>query len=88
MTPENAKLEKMFETDYKPPKKILRSLDQYEYPYERLVARVIMCKHGFEEVIKDSDGSTACVKPSSIQKLMERGWGEPRHFGLCRGLPC
>ncbi len=34
----------------------------------------IKCKEGFELVIKTSSGSPSCVKPQSLQKLLERGW--------------
>jgi len=34
----------------------------------------ISCKTGLELILKSSDGSPACVKPSTIQKLIERGW--------------
>ena len=34
----------------------------------------IVCKHGLELIFKASDDSPACVKPTSISKLNERGW--------------
>lgn len=34
----------------------------------------ISCKDGFEIVIKASNKMSACVKTSSVQKLVERGW--------------
>ncbi len=33
------------------------------------------CKAGFVKMIKSSNGSFACVKPSTSQVLIERGWG-------------
>ena len=35
----------------------------------------VVCKEGLELLIKTSDGSAACVKSSSIQVLIARGWG-------------
>jgi hypothetical protein len=34
----------------------------------------VVCKQGFELLLKANDGSPACVKPSTVQKLIERGW--------------
>ena len=34
----------------------------------------VICKEGFELVIKLSNGLPACVKPSSVAKLIERNW--------------
>lgn len=34
----------------------------------------IKCKEGLESILKSSDGSPACVKPETKQKLVERGW--------------
>ena len=35
----------------------------------------VVCQHFFELLIKSSDGRPACVKPTSIPSLIERGWG-------------
>ena len=35
----------------------------------------IICTNNFELIFKSSDSSPACVKPSTAQKLIERGWG-------------
>jgi len=35
----------------------------------------VVCKEGFELLLKTTDGSPACVKESSVEKLIERGWG-------------
>jgi len=37
-------------------------------PYE------IECKEGLELIFKSTDGSPACVKPKTAEKLIERGW--------------
>lgn len=34
----------------------------------------VTCTEGLELVLKSSDGSPACIKPSSVSKLIERGW--------------
>ncbi len=36
----------------------------------------VVCKEGFELLLKTSDGSPACVKESTASKLIERGWGK------------
>lgn len=37
-------------------------------------ATSVMCTEGLELVLKQSNGQPACVKPSSVAKLIERGW--------------
>jgi len=34
----------------------------------------VICNDGLELVFKYSDGSPACVKPKTVEKLIERGW--------------
>jgi hypothetical protein len=34
----------------------------------------IQCKEGLKLILRSSDGSPACVKPETRQKLIERGW--------------
>jgi len=34
----------------------------------------VTCKDGLELIFKASDGSAACVKPSSVEKLIQIGW--------------
>ena len=34
-----------------------------------------ICKDGFLEIIKKTTNSSKCVKESSFEKLIERGWG-------------
>jgi hypothetical protein len=36
----------------------------------------IRCKEGLELILKTSDGSPACAKPETKQKLIERGWAK------------
>jgi len=35
----------------------------------------VICKNNYEIIFKSSDKSPACVKPSTAEKLIERGWG-------------
>ena len=37
-------------------------------------AKEVLCKEGLQLVIKSSDGSAACVKTTSVDRLVERGW--------------
>ena len=34
----------------------------------------VICKEGYELVLKAVDNSPACVKPATAEKLIERGW--------------
>lgn len=34
----------------------------------------VTCTEGLELVLKKSNGNPACLKPSSVAKLIERGW--------------
>lgn len=37
----------------------------------------IVCKEGLELIFKSTNGSPACVKPQTVQKLIERVWASP-----------
>lgn len=37
----------------------------------------IKCKTNLHLITKTSDGSPACVKPETKEKLIERGWAKP-----------
>ena len=39
-------------------------------------AEDVECKAGFNLIIKASDGSAACVSPSTASALAERGWSK------------
>ena len=39
-------------------------------------ASSIICKINFELVFKSSDNSPACVKPATLEKLIQRGWAK------------
>ena len=44
----------------------------------------VMCKEGLELIFKNSNFQPACVKSSSVAKLIERGWASehnPHHEG-------
>lgn len=34
----------------------------------------VQCRQGFELVMKNSDGSAACINSHSVEKLIQRGW--------------
>jgi len=34
----------------------------------------VTCRVGFELVMKNSDGSAACINSHSVEKLIQRGW--------------
>jgi len=74
-TNSTAKLEKIFEMEYLPPKKIRSYLDDNEWEkYVTISYGFIMCKPGFEKVIKQSNDEAKCVKLESVEKLIERGF--------------
>lgn len=53
------------QADYNPPlKQILNGVEPFD----------VKCSHGLELVLKMLDGSPACIKPTSVEKLIERGW--------------
>src|SRR3972149_7984319 len=37
----------------------------------------VICNEGYVKVIKVSSGKPSCVKPSSVEKLIEQGWSKP-----------
>jgi len=55
------------------PKNVLESvLKQFK---SGIAANDVKCDNGLSLVIKSEDGSPACVKSQTAQKLVERGWG-------------
>jgi carboxymethylenebutenolidase len=40
-----------------------------------VAANMVKCPQGLELIMKKSNGMPACVKPGSVQILIERGWG-------------
>jgi len=51
---------------------------EYNADFFRYVIDEIHCKYGLTVVTKSFDGSFACVKPETKQKLIERGWAMPQ----------
>ena len=43
---------------------------------ENVLPTNIICKAHLELILKSFDDSPACVKPSTAEKLIERGWGK------------
>ena len=41
-----------------------------------IMAKDVTCNSGFQLILKAKDGSPACVTPSTVQKLVERGWAQ------------
>ncbi|HXV50555.1 MAG TPA: hypothetical protein VD689_00320 [Nitrosopumilaceae archaeon] len=58
--------EMMTTTQIKSPKKQMN---------EGVEAGAVVCNEGLELIIKTSTGSAACVKSSSVETLIARGWG-------------
>ncbi len=58
--------EMMTTTEVKSPKKQMA---------EGVEASSVVCNEGLDLIIKASTGSAACVKSSSIETLIARGWG-------------
>ena len=50
---------------------VLSPKKQVEFGVE---AKNVTCKTGLELILKQSDGSPTCVKPTTAEKLIERGW--------------
>jgi len=46
--------------------------DQMEHGTDAIA---VVCKEGLQLMMKSSDGSAACVKATSVDRLTERGWG-------------
>jgi len=44
---------------------------------EGVLPENVVCKIGMDLIFKSTDISPACVKPNSVEKLIERGWGKP-----------
>lgn len=47
----------------------------------------VKCKENYELVFKNTDFSPACVKSTSVHKLIERGWAsdhDPYHMDMMK----
>jgi len=42
----------------------------------------VQCKEGLKLIFKSTDGSPACVKPRTVEKLIERGWADSQYRAL------
>ena len=73
-SPENAKLVKIFEMEYKPPKKITSNFGKEAGSYVYNNIQNIMCRQGFDKITKESTGESTCVTPKSVGKLVDRDW--------------
>ncbi len=55
------------------------ALVDYKTPRAQFMDKVpvtmVTCEEGFELIMKKSNGAPACVKPSTVAILIERGWG-------------
>ncbi|MGI0046575.1 MAG: hypothetical protein ACREBB_05235 [Nitrosotalea sp.] len=62
-----------------PPIPLPQSGTNPQAPLEQLKsgirAKDVICRQGFQLIIKIEDGSPACVKPETAQKLVEYRWG-------------
>ena len=54
------------------------TIQNYDSPIKQVKSGIepsnVQCKQDFQLVLKVSNGNHACVKTSSIEKLMDRGW--------------
>jgi len=53
---------------------------------EGIIPENVICKDNYELIFKATDNSPACVKPSTAQKLLERGWTELGHQVSEKGI--
>ncbi len=86
----NEKTDQIFVTDFY--SGLVDVIKQEEFPNNSVMEKIIQsplkqihsgitrdkvtCKEGLGLIFKSSDNSPACVKPTSIQKLIERGWAK------------
>ena len=57
----------------------VNSISYFPPPLKQVASGIspenVTCTEGLELIMKKSNGIPACVKPSSVSKLIERGWG-------------
>ena len=53
-------------------KEVLRPLQQMKAGVDPMD---VMCKEGLVLILRSSDGSAACVKESSVTRLLDLAWG-------------
>jgi hypothetical protein len=69
----NAYLEQIFESEYIPPKKILSHSEKYEDLYAKQLSQTILCKQGYEKILKKTREPVCVTLPTAIE-LVKRGW--------------
>ena len=61
------------------PEVMMTMVDEVKSPKKQMnegvEAGAVVCKEGLDLIIKASTGSAACVKSSSVEILLARGWG-------------
>ena len=61
------------------PEVMMTMVDEVKSPKKQMnegvEAGAVVCKEGLDLIIKTSTGSAACVKSSSVEILLARGWG-------------
>ena len=61
------------------PEVMMTMVDEVKSPKKQMNEGVesgaVVCKEGLDLIIKASTGSAACVKSSSVEILLARGWG-------------
>lgn len=75
---------------FKSPKECLQKSIEVLPPLKQFKSGIpiddIGCKDGLELIFKATNNSPACVKPSTAQKLLERGWTELGHQVSEKGI--
>lgn len=59
---------------FPPPEFVISPLKQFK---SGIPAEDVQCKQDLQLILKAKDGSPACVKPETKEKLVERGWAKP-----------
>lgn len=57
------------------PPDLLKTLPPLKQLEHGVVVKDITCSKGLQIISKAEDGSPACVRPDTVSKLIERGWG-------------
>ena len=52
-----------------------RSISPLKQIMEGVLPTDVLCKTGFELILKSNSGNPACVTPNTASKLIDRGWG-------------
>jgi len=57
-----------------PNQKYTKNLSPLAQTKNEILPEDVSCKNGLELIFKSTDDSPACVKPKTVEKLVERGW--------------